>query len=511
MVNEDKFNCRQALCCFTLHQNPTHMKIKHVAATVALTVLTLITCKFWNRSENKPTVSIIQPPIPTADVPFSAYAVDADKGEILHFSSGSSIIFPSGAFVDESGKPVHGKVDVVYREFSSPIDFFLSGIPMQYDSAGTTYNFESAGMCDVRAFKDKKPVFVNPAVKPVVNLVSHDAAEDYSLYYLDTANKKWVNLGKSKVLQVQTPAITEDFSTIEPIVMPIKPVMPEKINGDMPVIRLNVDTSSFAELRAFDKLQFQLDKNENRFDPKDATEEWADFKLNKRNGNGLYEIGFSNKTRSVNYLAKPVLDEKDYKKGLEIFNAEMRKYEKKLISLKEERESKIITLQRIDSLNNIAIDKENEQMEKRNKVVMAENYRITKENIKDMNSLMRSFEITGFGVWNCDRPRPVYFKGQFQVVAHFLDENKINLALSKKNVFYKSVNGLTPFEGEKIALAQFDENMIIGTSSDTFYYASYENVKAMKLSPNVKECRIVMKRVENKNNNYSYITKLFGN
>lgn len=45
-------------------------------------------------------------------------------------------------------------VKITYREFADPIDFFVSGIPMEYDSAGRKYNFESSGMCEINAYKD---------------------------------------------------------------------------------------------------------------------------------------------------------------------------------------------------------------------------------------------------------------------------------------------------------------------------------------------------------------------
>ena len=102
------------------------------------------------------TARFVQPPIPEVNVPYQDYSVEAEKGDTLLYESGSILVFPSNSFVDKNGNLVKGKVKVKYREFSNPIDFFFSGIPMNYDSAGTKYNFESSGMCEILA--DRKSV-----------------------------------------------------------------------------------------------------------------------------------------------------------------------------------------------------------------------------------------------------------------------------------------------------------------------------------------------------------------
>ncbi|HEY0041265.1 MAG TPA: hypothetical protein VGB71_11410, partial [Flavisolibacter sp.] len=95
----------------------------------------------------------ISPPVSGTDIHLEEYSVDAGKGGTLFYKTGSIIFFPPNSFVDKDGKTVQGKVTVKYREFADPIDFYLAGIPMDYDSSGTKYTFESSGMCEILAYK----------------------------------------------------------------------------------------------------------------------------------------------------------------------------------------------------------------------------------------------------------------------------------------------------------------------------------------------------------------------
>lgn len=119
-----------------------------------LNSLFLITCT--NQEVKKVPEQIkkrefITPAIKGVDVPFESSIFLAQDGDTLFYGSGSMVLFPKHAFVDENGGVVKGKVEVIFREFSDPIDYFMSGIPMEYDSAGLNFNFESSAMCEIKA------------------------------------------------------------------------------------------------------------------------------------------------------------------------------------------------------------------------------------------------------------------------------------------------------------------------------------------------------------------------
>ena len=201
-----------------------YRKLLYFAAIIILIILLISKCNCSSKSTVQSTdesVSFVKPPISTVDVPYTDYSVDASKGDTVVYRSGSIILFPPNAFVDENGKPIEGNVQVKYREFADPVDFFLSGIPMDYDSGGVHYNFESAGMCDIRAFKDGEPVYVNKAAKPEINIATQNSDLAQNLYYLDTVSKKWINRGKSLILNVGETDVAVEKPEVAVITEPV--------------------------------------------------------------------------------------------------------------------------------------------------------------------------------------------------------------------------------------------------------------------------------------------------
>lgn len=128
---------------------------------------------------------IVNPPIPGANVPKAVYSVDATRGDTVYYASGTCIMIPPGAFVDSSGNPLSGKVTLDYREFRDAIDFFVSGIPMTYDSGATHFTFESAGMFEINASVNGKEVQLAPGKKIDMRFVSTDSTGNWNFYRLN--------------------------------------------------------------------------------------------------------------------------------------------------------------------------------------------------------------------------------------------------------------------------------------------------------------------------------------
>lgn len=63
----------------------------------------------------------------------------------IKFESGAMLYIPADALIDDEGKPFYGMATIYLEEYYNPIDIFLSGVPMQYDSAGTAHTLHSAG------------------------------------------------------------------------------------------------------------------------------------------------------------------------------------------------------------------------------------------------------------------------------------------------------------------------------------------------------------------------------
>ncbi len=210
-------------------------------------------------------------PLPDANVPFVDYSLEAERGDTIVHSSGSVLIFPKNSIVDASGKPVIGKVDLQYREFSNPLDIYVSGIPMNFDSAGKKYLFESAAMCEILATKNGVPVFINKNIQPQINLVSKSARTDFNLYYYDSTTQQWQNKGKDEVCDFKNiKNIATDSATNTTFIPPLQPKKPE---NNLPIINIKIETGSVPELSIYDNTKFQIDKSERNFNQTDAGEQ----------------------------------------------------------------------------------------------------------------------------------------------------------------------------------------------------------------------------------------------
>jgi hypothetical protein len=467
--------------------------------------------KLSNQADN-----FIQPPLKDIDISFKEYNVDAAKGDTLFYQTGSIILFPPNAFVDKNGDVIKGNVQIKYREFTQPLDFYLAGIPMDYDSADKKYTFESSGMCQLVAYKDGIPVYVNPKNKPQINLVSNNQSESHNLYYLDTMQRKWVNKEKSRVIDLSKPK-KDNSINITPInsesEVLIKPVKPEKADTKSPIIRIVIDPASFGELLVYDNLKFQLDATEKNFNANDANEEWGHVDLQKGSGNGLYILKFTKPGKTVSYSARPVLEGKDYEKALKTFETNNKEYNKRINAAlnKQKANNEQYTKDSLENQNNLEENKEmerlnnlietrNRQIEKQNEIIEKENKQII--DINQSNRLMRSFEIDGFGIWNCDRAISL---NCIPITASFKDINGNSIELTNIAVLYKDFNGILKFPSSQIQVVQDADNMIIGVYNGKFAYISYEEYKKLEIKSDTKQQTFTMTLVSDKDNNYTYI------
>ena len=171
-----------------------------------ITVLLLLAVSGCNsphkrKSEEKDAFkSIFSTPFSNLRITGSEYLINPAKDTTLTYISGSKIFIPQNAFVDSTGNTVSGEVRLTYREFSNPVDLFLAGIPMAYDSAGVDHIFVTAGMLEINAFKGELTLYPDPKNRIRVEMTSFDADPGFNLYSLDTLNGKWKYIGKDRVV-----------------------------------------------------------------------------------------------------------------------------------------------------------------------------------------------------------------------------------------------------------------------------------------------------------------------
>jgi hypothetical protein len=119
------------------------MKSKILYSSLAIMLIMLYFCNDAKHIDviSQASISFIQPPVKGVDIPFEKHSFLAEKGDTFIYKSGSILLFPPDAFLDKNGNVIKGKVDIAYREFSNPLDYYISGMPMSYDSWGIHYTF----------------------------------------------------------------------------------------------------------------------------------------------------------------------------------------------------------------------------------------------------------------------------------------------------------------------------------------------------------------------------------
>lgn len=421
----------------------------------------------------------VNPPFKDIKPVFAAHKIKNSKGGVYEFESGSKVIVPDNAFVHQDGKPVKGKVDIKFREFHDYVDFFMSGIPMEYDSNGTKYILESAGMIEIYGEKNGERVEIAPDKSIEVELISNIAIPNvnvkpnFNIYRLDTEARNWDYKGVDKIEFVQdentnTNSHGNDSGPVTPeqmraaevnaidnkgkqelaaieatIPKPTAPVKPAKENGsdlvfDFDFAKLsNPRGSDLEEQKLVDAAQneliemkekygevlWQVSPRNGAFDEKKMEKHFENVDIKKVN-NIDFEITLSNPVEEVKFLANPVLSGENYEAAMQEFAKEFAEYEKEIA----ERESQLSALKgdlnaRLNA-EKAAIDKTYEERI----AIYEKNGRddlVSGEMIKQ--KVINRFEVSSFGVWNCDRPLPYYMsrvKGDFVDTKNKMYNNK---------------------------------------------------------------------------------------
>ena len=511
----------------------------------------------------------VDPPLPAINVPFSVFNFEAEKGDTIFYGSGSVICFPPDALVDGSGNIVKGNVKIMYREFTDPVDFFVSGIPMQYDSVGKKYNFESSGMCEINAYKDDKPVFVNPQAKPQIHLSSKNKSALHNVYFLDTVTRGWHYRGKDMITEVKNtvrrkavPAATAPVENVNNATivndyeaLPLKPVKPMLANDDHQAFSIEIDPGSFEELFAYDRLKFEV-VDEKTYRRSDANEHWDNVKLERTDVPGIYNITFANAARKVSYKVRPVLEGADYDAALKVFTEKNKAYEEALkhrlvryqmdvdsadlttkklqndwkadsawnakmnaLILERNKNMRLLRQQKMEEMKKQAQEDEKraadqvKQMQDYEKMIAGQLILIERNRPKyelDMrlsSEIIRSFTINNFGVWNCDHPQ--YPSSEVPLNVTYTDSTNNSISLHTVSVVYKGFNGITQFPGATmIRVIPGSENMIWSVNDSWLYYFTYKDFMQTGISKQSRSFTFKMRRSKQQVTSYNEIRQL---
>ena len=462
--------------------------------------------KALTMGNEKPT-PFIDPPLSGLNVLFTTYKVNVEQGAALDITTGSKISIPVNAFVDQNGKPVSGEVELRYREFHDAVDFFVSGIPMAFDSAEEKYQFESAGMMEMLAFQNGKPVKLAAGKSINVELASKFKGDEYNLFKLDTVKNNWSCLGKDKVViqsasfdnrgsgaankktsnqkkseletidtkktQVQKEKELKIAALPKPAVEPKKP---EQVKKDKFTFNLDVDAKEFPELALYKGILFEVGPENKNFNRSmyDITWDEAIIKEGPKKGEN-YSLALKKASKKYDLVVYPVFEGKNYEASLKIYQDKFTKY----TAAFEKRKSEEKQIEEAYQAKLLALKKQQEELELSWKEAQNEQFKqmSTEEKVK------RTFAINSFGVYNCDNP-VAFPKG---VMCSAFLTNALNTKLQCYDVYLvdKAKNALFGYTRNPIRNFSFNPastNILWTVENGILYWLKPEQFKEIQNS-----------------------------
>ena len=442
---------------------------------------------------------VIDPPLPSQDISYEEYALNPQTPRSVLSQEGSEIYIPQNAFLDSAGNIVKSTVNLKYREFNNPMEIFMAGVPMEYDTAGKEKVFETAGMIDIRARSNGNPVFVNPDNKIKVRLNSFTASREFNAYSLDTSSGEWQYQGQDKIRRKSYAKESKQ--------LPEVPEPPEKASGYQ-VFALNVDTFDIPEFAAYDTMFFEPVNTFNPFfeiyfvhegyniqTDSNIIRVATDIKINPIQ-EGKFNITFYYQKDSVRFYRENDLEDADinekkecvcypvFKEGVNYGKA-MKAYREKHGDVLERRKRKRERLEAQREQYRQKLDKMTKFIEGADTMDLKtseirETLKRWKERKEKAERIIRELDVTTFGYKNIDKP--VNYPQGAKLVADYRNKNGDTLKLSQVNLIELGRNALYRYnKGESIRVNPERNNILWGiTREGHLAYAKPGQLKSIQ-------------------------------
>ena len=270
------------------------------------------------RAVNKPWSNISPPE--------QVFTFNAESGDTILLENGTVIRVPAGILVNSKGEHVTGEVALSYSTMYTPAEIIASGIPMDYDSAGANFQFQSAGMFEMTAQQGNEELAIESGKSIDMDFPTTRNDQTYSFYRYDDGGANWSFQNIPEVDSNQTRlALEEELAEAS-----IPPAKPEEYKSGTPVIDLEFDLQSHPELSGYNGVIWQYagsgkNPEENKWI---YNEVWSSADLNLFDrAQGIYSLSLKNGEKSFNTMITPVLKGADFQNALAAFADRMEQFE----------------------------------------------------------------------------------------------------------------------------------------------------------------------------------------
>jgi hypothetical protein len=375
----------------------------------------------------------IDPPLANAQPVFNQYKANALSGGQIKCNDKAILTIPESAFQDQEGNTIKGEIDLFYRSMYEPTDFFLSGVPLVYDSSEIEYLMESIAVIELYAEQNGKKIQIRNGKNIQINwtseltLESDSMLQEYKTYYLDQKHRTWVYqtnhqvdmLEKEIHLETQLEglkqeeklafqALVTDFPTLK------KPEAPIQKRPKVPTF----DLEGLAIDKAYKNTIWQLAPDSSPLPKSPEIEGIEIVPLTDNN----YQITFTLPNGEVKVIAQKVLTNEAYAIAKAEYENELRDYEKKLTAQ--------------DSLINVKRQRIINDFRERQAALLA-NLESTEK-----QTTMNTLSITQLGIWSCNRlvPAPTTV-----ILATFKNQQQQYYKNVKGYLIDETLNTIQPF------------------------------------------------------------------
>ncbi len=379
------------------------------------------------------TAPLIDPPLATAQLTFNQYKADGVSGGQIQCNDKATLTIPESAFEDQEGNTIKGEIDLFYRSMYEPTDFFLSGIPLVYDSSEIEYLMESIAIIELYAEQNGKKIQLRNGKNIQVNwtnelMIENDSMfQVYKTYYLDQEHRTWVYQTNHqvdviekeihletelKLLEQEEKLAFQALATGVPTLQ--KPEAPVQKRPKVPTF----DLEGLSIDKAYKNTIWQLAPESPPLPKSPEIEGIEIVPLTSNN----YQITFLLPNGEVTVIAQKVLTNEDYEIAKMQYENELRDYERKLIVQ--------------DSLINIKRQRIINDFEERKSALLA-NLDTTQK-----QATTNTLSITQLGIWSCNR---LVSAPTTAILATFKNEQQQYYKNVKGYLIDETLNTIQPF------------------------------------------------------------------
>ena len=525
----------------------TRKLFKRLALAAAAAIGLLIVAIGFNKGKknnkalanNHTYAAYVNPPLKNT-VPEEVFEakVDAYQGGRILFKSGTVAVVPPRAFANRAGEVVAGEVEIKIKEYHDYIDFFLSGIPMEYDSLGVQYQLESAGMIEIYAEQDGERLDFMPEksidieLKSSVQVRPGDKEPNFNIYELDQEAQNWKYITRDKMEFIdEAPVVSgsniesadntiaslstklENLGNViaselkafeQTLPLPVQPRKPEKANTnnytfDLKVDKLVIQNNTSVEeqklqkeeaalrdlKQAYSKAIWEVLPGQAAWSPAIPNTQWDDYNI-KTAGDGQYTVSFIKAGSKVDIQVKPVLVGKDYQEAVDKFNKKYADFTNEVAARRAKIDQKNAELEEIKNTRKLAYQDRIAALKALGHDQEASNQMVERQ-------VLNRFNVTSFGIWNCDRPLPPFvssLKGKFR------DQHDLNYEGLTAFRVDKSRNTVARFVARDGIDVQFDNK-----SDNMMWFVTDEN-KIAVYRPQA------FKKIKKKKGNFTFVMDL---